>query len=120
LYRVHVPAACEGLHGRIGVFTLFVFPKRIQSDNGTAFVNDMMKTFTKELGNEQRTATAYHPRGNGAAEIRVKCAKLLLTHGKLLDEPAICLPDRIIGIRVHVCAAAMDSRITVKNQMDGR
>jgi hypothetical protein len=70
--------AAEALRALMEVFTMFGFPKRIQSDNGTAFVNDMMKEFVMSVGIEQRTATAYHPRGNGAAEIRVKQAKLLL------------------------------------------
>jgi transposase InsO family protein len=70
--------AQEALHAFMDVFTMFGFPKVVQSDNGSAFVNKMTANFASELGIEQRTATAYHPRGNGAAEIRVKGAKLLL------------------------------------------
>ena len=45
--------------------------------NGTAFVARLTEEFFKNVGVDKRTVTAYHPRANGAAEIRVKSAKQL-------------------------------------------
>jgi transposase InsO family protein len=69
--------ASEAMKACLDVFTLFGFPKAIQSDNGTAFVAQLAKQFFDQVGVDQRTVTAYHPRANGAAEIRVKSAKTL-------------------------------------------
>eukprot|EP00733_Pompholyxophrys_punicea_P000268 Pompholyxophrys_punicea_v1_NODE_58_length_4147_cov_5.424487.p2 type:complete len:226 gc:universal NODE_58_length_4147_cov_5.424487:112-789(+) len=43
-------------------------PKIIQSDNGTEFVNDVVKGMLALLRVDQRCTSPYHPRANGLAE----------------------------------------------------
>jgi len=50
------------------------FPRILQSDNGTEFVNSLVKTMSNNLGVNHRLLTPYHPRGNGVAERHVKSA----------------------------------------------
>ncbi|KAG2221313.1 hypothetical protein INT45_013997 [Circinella minor] len=52
----------------IQIFCDFGLPKRIQSDNGTEFVNDLMKRFARHSGFEHRLVTPYFPAANGTAE----------------------------------------------------
>lgn len=52
----------------ISVFGDYGFPKVLQSDNGTEFVNTIIKTLTEVSGMDHRLITPYHPRGNGVAE----------------------------------------------------
>jgi transposase InsO family protein len=60
------------------LFSIFCdvgFPKIIQSDNGSEFSNKIA-TFMAELANiDHRLISAYHPRGNGAAEREVQTMK---------------------------------------------
>jgi hypothetical protein len=44
------------------------FPKVLQSDNGTEFINDILKEITACSSIDHRTITAYHPEGNGLVE----------------------------------------------------
>lgn len=60
------------------VFCDFGFPKILQSDNGTEFVNSTMKELKQQFGFDHRTISPYHPQANGAAESHVKIAKHLL------------------------------------------
>ena len=53
------------------LFKLFCdigFPKIIQSDRGSEFVNELMEEFVKNTGIDHRLITAYHPQGNGITE----------------------------------------------------
>lgn len=50
------------------------FPKIMQSDNGTEFVNQVLDTFTEQMQGEHRLITQYHPRANGLAERNVQTA----------------------------------------------
>lgn len=43
-------------------------PKRFHSDQGTEFMNNVIKQLTKFLGANQTFNTAYHPQSNGALE----------------------------------------------------
>ena len=52
----------------VQIFCDFGLPKRIQSDNGTEFVNDLMKRFARHSGFEHRLVTPYFPAANGTAE----------------------------------------------------
>jgi hypothetical protein len=70
--------AGSAMQACMDVFTLFGFPKVIQSDNGPAFVAEMIKEFFARIGVDQRTVSAYHPRANGVAEIRVKSARNMM------------------------------------------
>ena len=38
------------------------FPRILQSDNGTEFVNSLVKTMSNNLGVNHRLLTPYHPR----------------------------------------------------------
>jgi hypothetical protein len=56
------------------IFTTIGFPRILQSDNGSEFVNEAVKVMTTTMGVEHRLLTPYHPRGNGVAENHVKTA----------------------------------------------
>jgi len=56
------------------IFTTIGFPRVLQSDNGTEFVNEIVTVMTKTMGVQHRLVTPYHPRGNGVAENHVKTA----------------------------------------------
>ena len=60
------------------VFFDFGFPRIIQSDNGTEFVNHVIKKIIESARIDHRLITPYHPRSNGAAERTVQTAKLLI------------------------------------------
>ena len=63
------------------LFRLFCdigFPKIIQSDNGSEFVNSVISELTKTLSVDHRLSTPYHPRGNGVAERHIKSMKDIL------------------------------------------
>jgi hypothetical protein len=65
------------------VFTTFGFPKIVQSDNGTEFVNSVLKHLFDGAKIDHRLVTPYHPRANGVAERTVQTA--VTTIKKLLD-----------------------------------
>jgi transposase InsO family protein len=44
------------------------FPKILQSDNGTEFVNGLIREIKQHAGFEHRLITPYHPQANGTAE----------------------------------------------------
>lgn len=50
------------------------FPKILQDDNGTEFVNKIVDRIVKASFIEQRLISAYHPRANGLAERNVQTA----------------------------------------------
>ena len=58
----------------INVFCDFGFPRILQSDNGTEFVNSLVKDVYKVSGIDHRLISPYHPRANGAAERTVQTA----------------------------------------------
>jgi transposase InsO family protein len=59
-------------------FCTFGFPRIIQSDNGTEFVNQVARALTQAAGIDHRLITPYHPRANGAAERTVQTATRLM------------------------------------------
>jgi IS30 family transposase len=61
------------------VFSDFGVPKRIQSDNGKEFVNEVIQKMKQLLGIEHRLISPYHPEANGVAEASVKIVKQILT-----------------------------------------
>ena len=66
-------------------FTDFGFPKILQSDNGTEFVNAIVDQLKDSFGFDHRTISPYHPQANGAAESHVKISKQILSklcHGQ--------------------------------------
>jgi transposase InsO family protein len=46
----------------------FGFPRILQSDNGSEFVNSLITEIKKHAGFEHRLITPYHPQANGTAE----------------------------------------------------
>lgn len=60
------------------VFAIFGPPKSMQSDNGTEFINKIVKKLVAAAGVEHRTVVAWNPRANGLAERTVKLVKDLL------------------------------------------
>lgn len=54
------------------VFCDFGFPKILQSDNGTEFVNKIVKEITSIARIDHWLVTPYHPRANGVAECYVQ------------------------------------------------
>lgn len=60
------------------LFKLFCgigFPKIVQSDNGSEFVNSLCKLMNQKLRIDHRLSTPYHPRSNGVAERFVRTMK---------------------------------------------
>ena len=49
-------------------FSVFSFPQRLMSDQGTEFTGDVIAAMCKLLGIEKIRTTPYHPQGNGSAE----------------------------------------------------
>ena len=49
-------------------FSVFGFPQRLMSDQGTEFTGDVIAAMCKLLGIEKIRTTPYHPQGNGLAE----------------------------------------------------
>ncbi|KAJ8657630.1 hypothetical protein O0I10_006696 [Lichtheimia ornata] len=52
----------------IDTFCNYGFPRYLQSDNGTEFVNTLMHKLRNAAGFDHRLTTPYHPRANGLAE----------------------------------------------------
>jgi len=71
------------------LFKLFCevgFPKILQSDNGTEFVNKVIAELVRLVSVEHRLTTPYHPRANGLAEANVKISSNIMkkhVEGKL-------------------------------------
>ena len=49
-------------------FSVFRFPERLMSDQGTEFTGDVIAALCKLLGIEKIRTTPYHPQSNGSAE----------------------------------------------------
>jgi hypothetical protein len=58
----------------LDIFTTFGFPKIIQSDNGSEFVNHTVKKMLELSKIDHRLVSPYHPRANGVAERAVQTA----------------------------------------------
>ena len=53
-------------------------PCTLTTDGASVFTSQMMEEFCERWGIVHRVATAYHPRANKRAEVRVKSAKRLI------------------------------------------
>ena len=60
------------------VLSRFGPPRRLVSDNGTHFVNDVLEALTHVLGISHNLVSPYHPASNGLAESHVKSVKTSL------------------------------------------
>jgi hypothetical protein len=67
----------------LNLFFTFGFPKIMQSDNGSEFVNQIMKHVVDFGGIDKRVISAYYPRANGGVENSIKLVKRIL--GILVD-----------------------------------
>jgi transposase InsO family protein len=56
----------------VNIFLTAGFPRILQSDNGTEFVNDVLKEILCVLKVDHRLSTPYHPQANGVAERTVQ------------------------------------------------
>ena len=52
----------------VEIFCILGFPKILQSDNGSEFVNEIIQTIRDNAGFDHRLITPYHPQANGTAE----------------------------------------------------
>jgi hypothetical protein len=50
------------------IFSTIGFPRTLQSDNGTEFINSILTELTKLNGIDHRSLSPYHPRANGSVE----------------------------------------------------
>lgn len=69
------------------LFCLIGFPKIVQSDNGSEFVNQVINHLMTTLKIDHRLTTPYHPRANGVAERTVRTLKLQLEKSVLSEKP---------------------------------
>jgi transposase InsO family protein len=69
------------------LFCLIGFPKIVQGDNGSEFVNQVINHLMTTLKIEHRLTTPYHPRANGVAERTVRTLKLQLEKSVLSEKP---------------------------------
>jgi hypothetical protein len=60
------------------IFCIVGFPRIMQSDNGSEFVNETVKAMKDLIGLDHRTISPYYPQSNGASEANVKLVKRLL------------------------------------------
>jgi transposase InsO family protein len=60
------------------VFALFGPPKAMQSDNGSEFINQLVKELTAKANVDHRTVVPWNPRANGLAERTVQTVKATL------------------------------------------
>ncbi|HVX00123.1 MAG TPA: RNase H-like domain-containing protein, partial [Candidatus Babeliaceae bacterium] len=66
------------------IFSLIGYPKILQSDNGTEFVNDVIQSLVRIVGIERRFITPYNPRSDGKVERSIQTVMLIikkLLHG---------------------------------------
>jgi len=66
------------------IFCLIGPPKILQSDNGSEFVNDIIRALVKVTGIDQRLITAYHPQADGKVERAIGSVMMIikkLLHG---------------------------------------
>ena len=89
----------------IQVFGDYGISKTIQSDNGREFRNSLMDSISRNLGIDRRYSTAFHSRGNGAAESGVKIA--LNTLRKMVEDNG-----QDWDHHVPIAQLAMNNRIT--------
>jgi hypothetical protein len=69
------------------IFCILGFPKIIQSDNGSEFVNDTLRSLVKITGIEHRLISAYNPRADGKVERSIGSVMMIIK--KLLNGTSI-------------------------------
>ena len=72
------------------IFSLIGFPKILQSDNGSEFINDVLAALVKITGIERRFISPYNPRADGKVERSIGTVMLIikkLLHGTNIHWP---------------------------------
>jgi transposase InsO family protein len=72
------------------IFTIIGIPKILQSDNGSEFVNELIRALTKRLGVPHRFISEYNPRADGKVERVVQTIKTTVM--KLLKGASVFWP----------------------------
>ena len=75
LRPLHSKLASEVAKTLYLIWTDFGFPRIIQSDNGTEFVNSIVRDLTTNLAIDHRLTSPYNPRSEGLGESAVKIFK---------------------------------------------
>jgi hypothetical protein len=65
------------------IFSIIGFPKILQSDNGSEFANDILRTLIKITGIEHRFISPYNPRADGKVEKSIGTVVMIIK--KLLN-----------------------------------
>src|SRR6185312_6517224 len=60
------------------IFSLIGYPKILQSDNGSEFVNDVIQSLVRIVGIERRFITPYNPRSDGKVERSIQTVMLII------------------------------------------
>ena len=60
------------------IFTVYGFPREIQSDRGTNFTSDLFNQTLREFNIKHTLASPYHPESQGALERHHQTLKSLL------------------------------------------
>lgn len=88
-------------------------PEHIQSDNGTQFVSEEFKKFTRENDVRNITSALYHPATNGLAESYVQTFKQVLRTVKEMNGTVqLKLKRYLLVYRNTAHATTSDTRIS--------
>ena len=79
-------------------FSVFGFPQKLMSDQGTEFTGDMIAVMCKLLGIEKIRTTPYHPQTNGSAERVHQALQRMI--GKLDPEKCQKWPEHIGSVLI--------------------
>ena len=79
-------------------FSVFGFPQRLMSDQGTGFTGKVIKALCSLLGIEKLRTTPYHPQSNGSAERVHQTLQRMI--GKLDPEHREKWPDHIGSVLI--------------------
>ena len=79
-------------------FSIFGFPQKLLSDQGTEFTGDMITAMCKLLGIEKIRTTLYHPQTNGSAERIHQTLQRMI--GKLDPEKCRKWPEHVGSVLI--------------------
>lgn len=60
------------------IFTIFVVPREIVTNQGTQFMSKLVKSITQQYQIRHRTSCPYHPQDNGQVESTNKVIEVVL------------------------------------------
>lgn len=70
--------AAEVARNLLDIFSIIGFPKILQSDNGSEYVNAVIIAMTNLIGIEHRLISAYNPRADGKVERSIRTIKSII------------------------------------------